>query len=292
MGDMTQILSKIMDYIDNMPIISTHSVELLSKLSDDFEINEIVKIIEMDVALSVRCLQTVNSAAFGLRKEVSSIKQALVLLGSSTIIKIALLQGFGKILSKKLTGYDAEKKALWSHSIKTGIASRILSDKYLKICQPDLAYTAGLLHDIGKVVTSDFLSLVNEDLNKTLLNNQSKNFLDIEASLLDINHTEVGELMAKEWNFPEVLLNVIRFHHTPHLAKKEFINIVSIVHLGDILAMMGGAGTGSDSMSYDFDKEVYENLNINKIDLNSLIFDIDEEYLKEAAKLAQGTLAT
>jgi putative nucleotidyltransferase with HDIG domain len=286
MGIMKPLLSKIIDYIENIPIISSVPMQLLTKISsDDFNINHIVKLIEMDVSLSARCLQVVNSAAFGQSREITSIKQALVLLGNKTLIQIALLQGFGKVLSKKLTGYEADKRAFWNHSIRTGIASRIFSIQHTNETQPDLLYTAGLLHDIGKVVTSDFLELVDKEISEKLLNDESESFLEIERSLLETDHTEVGEWMAKKWNFPEVLQNVVRFHHTPLLADEKYRRIVEIVHIGDILAMMGGSGTGTDSMLYSFDQNVYNDLNLGAIDLTSLIFEIDMEYLNMIEKL-------
>lgn len=280
-----KLLEEIIRRIEEMPKVSDAPYRLLQTTAkNNYSMNEIVKIVETDVSLTAQCLKVVNSAAFSLPREISSLQRAVVLLGTQTIIKIALSLAFKNVFTTSMKGYKAEKTDFWDHSFRTAIASRILASENVKSIPPDMAYTAGLLHNIGKAIISEFLERFETDLLNKFSSTQVDNFLVIENEFLGTDHTKVGEAMAKKWKFPESLQQVIRYHHDPMQAKEEFRALCAVVHVADLLAMMSGAGTGFDGLAYGIDEEVKKWVPLERETIPKLIFNIDLEYLATKKK--------
>ncbi len=277
---MNDILEQITRKIDEMPRVSEAPYRLLKVVSkQDYAIGEVLDIVETDISLTTQCLQMVNSAAFSLPNKVSSIRQAIVLLGSNAIVQIALAQVFKSIFATSMRGYNAQPNDFWEHSIRTALASRIIAQNHLKGIPPDMAYTAGLLHDIGKAIISEFLERSNEELTGKLRDSEMSDFLDIERELLGTDHTQVGEAMARKWKFPEALVAVNRHHHHIVNCPEEFIVLTGVVHIADLLSMMGGNGTGLDSLAYGIDHHVKNYIKFDRTILAEVMLEIDMEFI-------------
>ena len=284
---MSDLYKQILERVDHMPQVSTSSMNLLQALSrQDFQVQQIIDIVESDISLTTRCLQVVNSAAYGLRNTVETIKQAVIFLGSQTLVSIALAQSFAGTFSTSLKGYGIEGLALWNHSIRTALASRVITKSLVRDISPDLAYTAGLMHDMGKAVITEFLEKHQQDLfNKLVEIKPGKDFLKLENELLGTDHAHVGLAMAKRWNFPMPLIQAIAWHHTVENARPEFRALVGVVHLADLIAMMGGGGTGVDTLAYHLDPFVEREFSLDRKALQQLIYKIDMEFLAVKDKL-------
>ena len=143
---------KIKGLIGSLPAISSSTVSIINMIAaGDYQINDLVRLIETDLTLSSRCLQTVNSPLYGLKSEISSIKRAVVMLGAKTVAEIAVQTSLGKALAQDLSGYQSGREDLWRHGLCTAIASKKAATQLLDPDTAEIAYTAGLLHDIGKV---------------------------------------------------------------------------------------------------------------------------------------------
>jgi HD-like signal output (HDOD) protein len=123
---------------------------------------------------------------------------------------------------------------------------------------PELAYAAGLLHDLGKIVFSPLLErTVGEWAARP---RQHDSFLAMEQELLGSNHAEAGAMLAEQWNLPTTLAQAIAFHHAPSLCPEPNRNLALAVHLGDLLAMMCGSGCGLDCLYYQMDPLAQERI--------------------------------
>jgi len=286
---MKNYLEKIPKMIQSIPAISGNTLALIDLIGKgDYKTNDLAKMIETDITLSSRCLQMVNSPVFALKSQVGSIKRAVVLLGATTVANIALQTVLSKALSKNLTGYQCSSDELWKHSLMAAIAARRVAGEMKLECK-DTAYAAGLLHDIGKLIISEFLVEEADHIQEAL--SDMHDFLGSEESLLGTDHAQVGSLIAESWRLPEVFRMVILHHHRPSDAPEAFQNLILCVHLGDIFAMMAGTGTGLDTMSYPLDP-LAEKFMKNDVawelqKFPKLLLDIDVEY-QEAVALTNG----
>ncbi|MGE4503964.1 MAG: HDOD domain-containing protein [Desulfovibrionaceae bacterium] len=232
------------------------ALELMRVLDDpEHTVADVVRVCEADQALTTRILKVVNSAAFGLRQPVATLERAVSFLGNRMVGSIALSISLGGKLGKHLSGYEAERDQLWKHSICAAIAARELAGLAVHPVEPQVAYVAGLLHDLGKTVLSDFLEGEAPSLVEHIDENRYEDFVDAERRSLGIDHTEVGRALGEHWNLPESLVESMAHHHSPARAPEQWKPLVYVVHLADLVAMLQGNATGADALLYHLDPE-------------------------------------
>ncbi len=276
---MEDVLQAIESKVQTMPAISHVTTQLLPKLSDEnFSVTEVARLIETDITLSTRCLHLVNSSYFGLREKVKSIRQAVTFLGRLNLISIVLIDSLRNSFSVTLKSYEEGEQGFWEHSLRTAIATKVIAWHLSSGINTDLAYTAGLLHDIGKVIIAEYIEMFSkEDLHRIKFNEMDY-LLKQERTLLGTDHTQVGEKMAKKWKFPEIIVNVIRYHHEPGEAPPEYKRLVNLVHFGNLMSRIRSEEVeefNSDDFNHTF-QESSPQLDGKKI-INWLKI-IDQEY--------------
>ncbi|MFC1565014.1 HDOD domain-containing protein [candidate division KSB1 bacterium] len=285
---MDNILFKISDKVGEIPPVSPNTMKIMDLISDpDYTVADLKELLELDVSLTTKCLKLVNSASYGLRTQVSTLEKAINYLGSKTILSIIVNADFNNVYSPPLTGYQAEDGDLWTHSLRTAMGAKLLAELTEDYELSDIAYTAGLLHDIGKIIIAQFLQVTPEILSEKFENAEGTDFLQIETELLHTDHAEVGQMMALKWGLPESLQIAIRYHHQPDQAPEKYRKLCILVHLGDIFAALGGYSTGADSLAYRLNPMAKEYLNFSHTVFEKLICDIDAEYNK-AQQLISG----
>ena len=273
--------------IQAAPLLSPIANQLLQVTArSDHEMKEVIDLVKCDSLLTARLLRVVNSAAMGLMHPISSVDHAVSYLGERLVVGIAIAECTSEFFGKPLEGYEGESGELWLHELFTAIASRAVARHARAPLAADLAFTAGLLHDIGKAILSEFLRGTSRELVADIVRGDTADYLAGEQERVGLDHAEVGFELARHWKLPEALAQVIRHHHHPETASSELRPLVYAVHLGDILAMMGGQGTGSDSMKYHLRQEYAEHFAISKDDLALLLLECSEEFRKVEASLA------
>ncbi len=277
------ILNELMDHIAKIPVLSPSATKLIQMIGKESAlISELAEIIKQDGILTAKILKIVNSAAFSLSREITSIEQAIPYLGTKLIQAIAIESSAPDVFGKKLEGYKAGEKRMWEHGIKTAIAANYISKLSKEKIDSATSYTGGIMHDIGKSVISSFLLLDNsgENISKALINNPDADFLDLEEQTLGIDHAKAGYLITKHWRLPEVLQNVVLYHHTPMDAPLKFRSQCFCVHLADTIAMMSGIDTGVDGLHYKIDPFYKDYFKISEQSFYKIILDTEEEYQK------------
>lgn len=205
-------ISKIVEKIPAFPESVHRVIELTSSL--DTPPKEIVAVIEHDPILTMRLLKTVNSPYFGLAREVTGIKQAVVYVGMNTVKNVAItVATAGALPRTSKAGLDIN--ALWMHSMRVGVIAKLVA-KRVGVGANDLAsfFVAGLLHDIGKIVFGEYLV---DDYKKVMAAAEADTALSFRAheeKVMGIDHAELGALVAEKWKLPADLIQAIRVHHT------------------------------------------------------------------------------
>ena len=210
MGIDAQQIAKIVERIPAFPESVHRVLELTSSI--DTPPKEIVAVIEHDPILTMRLLKTVNSPFFGLSREVTGIKQAVVYVGMNTVKNVAITVATAGALPKtNKAGLDIA--SVWMHCLRVGVIARIQA-KRCGVNANDLAsyFVAGLLHDVGKIVFAEYLPDIYKEVLSTFESTE-RSLVDIEREHIGIDHAELGGLVAKKWKLPADLIQAIELHH-------------------------------------------------------------------------------
>ncbi len=192
--------------------------------------NMVGELLGLDQALAANVLQAANSAYLGYGPSCANLTDAVVRLGFGRIRTLVLGVEASCSLTGSLPGYRLGAGELWNHSVATGVAAQWFARAF-SYPNPEDAYVAGLLHDMGKLMLDQF-ALADYDRLFDLVRNYGLTFYQVEQKLFDINHAQVGGMMASKWNFPATLIEAIQCHHAPDQAsiKPELSAVVNIAN--------------------------------------------------------------
>jgi putative nucleotidyltransferase with HDIG domain len=278
-----QALDKYIDEIKTLPPAPRVLSQLLVLLSeDDADARQIVELIAFDPGLTAKVLQRCNSAASGLGHAVADLHEAVAQLGFNAIFRlVAMVIGEG-LLGLEQRGYGIGAGELWEHSVTTAVAARVIAGKLGG--EENLAFTAGLLHDIGKLVLGTFLEGSQESV-LTKTGPSGLSFLEAEKAILGVDHAEIGGRVLARWNFPGNLVSAVRHHHNPSQARQHE-QLAAYVHLGDIIAHCLGHAQGYGSFAVHTQAEALQILEICPKEIDTLVLET-EIALKQCNALTQ-----
>jgi len=275
---------EIIGRIRSLPPLSQTALQIMAILcASGGSAGKLVRVIETDAALTARVLTIVNASELFRINSITTIAGAMAVLGDKVLLGIALDYCTGGLMHKPLAGYQAEQGKLWEHNLLTAIAAKVLAGISPMHVNPDEAFTGGILHDIGKSVLSEFLKGPTEDRIVETDRGVLTDYLEVEEERLGTNHCIIGAAMATMWKLPSPFPEIIRYHHHPQAAEETYRSIIYAVHLGDVLAMMKGSGTGCDSMCYQLESGHKELLGIRKNQFPAIMIRVDEEFQRMKA---------
>ncbi len=269
--------------VQEIPPLPDLVLRLLAMCRDpEIPPRDIVEVIKLDPAITMKVLRLCNSPFYGLPRKVTSLQEALVYLGTDALVNFVLAGCLSNFCGQENKGYGLQKGELWRHAV--GVA--ICSQKVAEHSDPRLsgsAFTCGLLHDIGKIIMNSFVA---EAFRKMILmvENDGYSFLEAEKLVLGYTHPEAGGDIAEYWNLPSEIVESIRYHHDPMLAT-EHQKLVAIVHVGNILCVSFGIGVGSDGLAYLFHPAALNLLNISIEQLFQLSVEIHDRFKNAEALL-------
>ena len=220
--------------------------------------------IKFDPGMTANILRLANSAEFGARRSVRSLQEAIVRLGLKQLFQLVVASGMGRRLSKPMPGYELAPDELLRHSLWAALAAEELC-LALSIHAPDMLFTSGLLHDLGKLILDEFVDASKVEIFK-VAGEQKLSFEMAEAAVVGMNHADAGAAVLDQWHFPAELVAAARWHHCPEAAG-EYESIASIVHVAEFLSYAEGIGTGIDGLGYHLSQEAIDNLGVRKKDL-------------------------
>ena len=202
---------------------------------------EVGAAIATDPSLSAKVLKLVNSAYFGFPSQISSISHATTILGFNAIQNLALSATVFQMFRDNGAEDLFARRTFWEHSLGVGVLARLLCDK-VKYPDKEEAFTAGLIHDVGKIVLDQF---VHEEFKMVMSLAKANDMVlcEAETQLLGLNHANVGYILAQKWNLPKKLQDPLAYHHACGLSKYN-PQLTSIIHFSDILCRAFKIGNG------------------------------------------------
>lgn len=231
---------KVLSALDQVKEISSPSPilgEVLALINNpDVSNNELTDIILKDPALTTKLLKSANSTFYGVKREVTSINQAIMVMGLKSVKYYTLsIVVFNQVNANKKNS-KLDEKQLWRHFLETAIASRKIAE-LIKYEQPEEAYVAGLLHDIGIVLLEN--TFPNEYQKVIKIISEKMSLCDAEIKVFGIDHQEVADYVASRWNMPEKLRAPLKLHHLDEGDKLDKLPaLVKIVSLSDSVSQV------------------------------------------------------
>lgn len=223
---MNNNMQNIINKYETLPAMPNVVMKALNIIKTEHSgLKELAQIISYDPALTTEVLKLVNSAYYGLPKQITSIQNAIALLGANEIRKTIIAISLKPMLTSR-GGRD-----LWEHSIISATACELLA-KQTNIIKPEDAFIVSFLHDIGKIVLNHSSPIAYNKV-KTLVA-EGNNILEVENLLIGTTHTDIGFKLAKKWQLPIVIANCIKYHHNP--SQSSISNVVGLVAYADIIA--------------------------------------------------------
>ncbi len=236
-------VDEVIRRVKPIPQVALKLIRMIN--SKDYDIVEITNTVTNDQVISARVISLCNSAIFGLPTRVDSVQRALVLLGEKQLLHIALLASVQPYFSEENNGYSLCKGGLFHHGLRTAMIASCLADQFGCV-EVDTAYTAGLLHDIGKTALDQYIAqaypLFYRDVQE-----KARDMLTMEKSILGTNHAAVGRRLAEMWSLPEALIDCIAHHHDPQQATVS-PDLTSLVYLSDLIVSLFQTGEELERM--------------------------------------------
>jgi len=210
--DQPVMLRDLVDSGQELPSLPEILLRVSEQLGDEScSVEQIGVTIQHDPAISSRIMKAVNSGCEGLAQQISSVAEAVSLLGrercKNVLIGSVLREAFGEQDNPAFS-----MQVFWQHSIKTALIARQLGAQLETISDPETMFTAGLLHDIGKLLLIDRFPQAMLDAEETMIRRRIDE-LSAELSQLGMTHTAVGEALMQHWGLPEILIDCVRYHH-------------------------------------------------------------------------------
>ncbi len=219
------------DSLPTLPEIYIRVSELLER--EESSIEEIGRIISTDPAISYKVLTMVNSAYYGLPNEISSITQAITLLGRFRLKQILI----GALMSEVFKGLNSEHFSLhefWEHSIRTAIIGKQLALGGDFRTEPETIFTAGLLHDVGRLIVAAQMPEVLPEIDRRA-KEMRWGIVDAEMDITGMAHTEIGSALMLKWGFPDLIWVSVQYHHRWDY-NGPFFQAARIIYLSNQLA--------------------------------------------------------
>lgn len=283
---MSDIVATTLQRVSSVATLPAIALQII-KLADDptSTADDMQDVLGRDPALAARVLKVVNSAFYGRPRQVSTTYAAIQLLGLSAIRNIAVAASLTRIFrgGRAIVGFDPP--ALWVHSVAVGAASRRLAIA-TELVAPDEALLAGLLHDIGVMISiqawlPEFTAVV-----EALRASASLDFRDVERRIIGADHEQFGEALCEQWHFPRAFGLVCGHHHEPMSLPIEDQVLPAIVHVADILAARAAVGFSRTVTKRDVSSEVLLRIGLRGENLVRIEQSLSEELAAAMALFA------
>jgi putative nucleotidyltransferase with HDIG domain len=263
----TQALRSQIEKIDTLPTIPSVLRKLLAVIENPkVSMTEIGSFITNDPVLTSRVLKVVNSPIYGFPGRISSVSQALMLLGLNVVRGMLLGVSVFDAMQKTMLG-------LWEHSLGCAMTARLIAVRK-GVNEPEEVSIAALLHDLGKVA----MGLKFPEEYKTSMSDaemKDQFIFEAEKERFFITHAEAGAWVAQKWNFPKHLVEVIEYHHKPHLSKNVPLQ-TAIVHLADIIIRGMGFGFAGDYHVPAVNPAAWQVLGLSEGDIKDIVTELED----------------
>lgn len=277
-----EIQDKI-EQVANLPTLPQVASRLLKLVhSPDTSLAEVAAVVGQDLSLSAKVLRMANSAFYGIPRTISTINNATAILGLKVINTLVLSLTVFDMFPEDRSAIFFNRKKFWNHSIGCGMIAKALAQKLgpSVMCDPEEAFCAGLLHDIGKVVMEQYMHADFQQSLRHAIRHKIPLF-DAEQKILGFTHTDVAGWLTSRWELPGELLTPILYHHTPHECGDYRLN-TCLCHYADWLSYEAGLSLDESFVGPSLDPLCIKQLNIPDAVLQALRENLGGELQKLA----------
>jgi putative nucleotidyltransferase with HDIG domain len=234
-------MQAVLASIETLPSLPSVVTQVLRLANDaDASAKDFEEIISTDQALTAKVLKLVNSPFFGMRREVTSIPHAIVVMGMKSLRSVVLAAKTSRLLDGQLTPYGLGECGLWKHSMACAtLASRLAGRVGAEQGAHESAFVGGLLHDVGKVILAPHVAGLQDDFDRHRAEHGG-DVVAAERAVIGLSHAEVGGLMGKRWGLPDALVRVIAGHHGTTASDEDAH--VTVVRIANELCNQAGVG--------------------------------------------------
>jgi putative nucleotidyltransferase with HDIG domain len=276
MASGTLTLEDIVNKTTDLPTIPAAALAVMREAdSPTGSSRSVAHHIGQDQALAARILRLANSAYYGLPRQVMDHQEAVVVLGLRCVRNLAMVAATYPWMTRPLRGYHLGPKEMWTHSFGVAIAAQHIARKTQRVNE-EAAFTAGLLHNLGKVALSIWLENKLSAMMAMAIRDELT-FDEVERKLLGYDHADVGAYLGEKWNLPQPLIETMRYHHNPNGCEPHSA-LVDCVHIGDYVTMSMGFGLGGDGLRYEFEEASLDRLGLQPEDIDSITADFVTDY--------------
>jgi putative nucleotidyltransferase with HDIG domain len=209
-----------------------------------------------DPIITTKVLRVANSAYYGANRDISSISQAVVLMGFAEVQNIALSVSIFSRFSGATKMFDRQE--FWEHCFMTACAADALQHRVN--AQTNDGFVAGLLHDIGRIVLDQHFPDEFQEI-VSLAQEQGISLMEAERKVLGVTHCDVGYWVTENWNLPTMLTDSILFHHSPFSCRESYV-LTSIIHVADTISKAFGGYMKSDLAPPPKEESAFRLLNL------------------------------
>ena len=272
------LVSKVGD-LKVLPFVARKLLEAIG--NENASIDELTSIIEKDQTIAARVLKISNSALYGLRQEIASLSQAIMILGFKTIRSLVL-----SVSTKSLyKQFGMTEKMMWDHSVGAAVASKLISST-LGSEVKDIAFIGGLMHDVGKVFMNNEAPDAYAEVMMTMYNDGVSS-IAAEKEIFGYSHAEIGSDIIAKWGLSPTLVTILSRHHLSDVPLKSIDNEVAAkgtacVNLANHVCKVLGIGYREPDTTIELDKiQSAAYLDIRKAKIDELTKEIQETYDQE-----------
>jgi HD-like signal output (HDOD) protein len=221
-------IDDIIESANRLEPLSASVARLVELVADaDVDLRDIVEVISFDPMLTASMLRSANSVTSASVRPVTTVHDAVIRMGTGTVLALAMSASVAGRLRQAMPGYDMVEGEMWRHSVIAALAAETLAG-WSRTPIPAGAPAAALLHDIGKLVLAQTVSPQMLQLIRRTAVTEGRSLTDVESTVLGINHGQVGGLVALHWRLPDAIVEAIINHH---VARSHTGPIAHVVYL-------------------------------------------------------------
>lgn len=280
----TTIDNKVKTIVSNIRNLPTPPIVFnqIQKVINDPNVsaNNIASILAEDPAMSVKVLKLTNSAFYGLTREIEVVREAVVIVGMEAVKNLVLSASVLDMFKSDELDQDFQER-FWRHSLATAVCCRLLARRLRDrgMIDADAAFSAGLLHDVGKMVICCFLPDEYKKFSEFRKENSSLEDIELENQALGYNHAGIGGFLTEQWKLPSKLRDAISNHHSPSESEEEG-PMAYFVGVADYIAKLTFLDPETDPRTPKIAPEVLERIGLEEGDMGVYSEHLREEYLK------------
>ena len=259
-------ISSLLDRIKPIPQVALKIMRMIGE--DRYSVSSLAAEVKKDQVISAQVLKYCNSVIFAGKKGIDSIDDALLIIGQNALARHVTAIAVKNMFASGNLGYSLVKGGLFHHAIGVAVLAELLARKTGRTHEFS-AYTAGLLHDIGKIALDQLVADSAPMFYRNLQDHRT-GILELENRLMGTDHTRVGRTLAERWNLPSRIIDAIAHHHTPEKSDSD-AGIVETVALANALFHMFHVGPELTFVNHDQIGRLMQNMGLSASDFPGIV---------------------